>query len=461
MFTIRQTTFAFAVLSVLVYATVLRAFTVDTPLFGIAAFVVMLVLALLGLGLGRDARLNPDANIVLLFLFVLDAVVYLVHYEGIETLAHMFRFFAPVVYFLAFRVLLDREKVTWDIFRFFRAVFVVESLFMLIEVVDGALGFDVHATQLIGYFIESDERFELITPPALASPLAYLPPVLGIHGFPHYTAPIYMVSFLFTLAQTVSPRRAGGRLSRRDQWKAATVLFVGMFCIYMLGVKTHFITGAITIGLLALALRRRLLWSVGVSLLVLISGTLASPAATERFRNLIDQTFVGTAEAGGSRLEVIFNLGEYRTIFERSTWEVIVGTGEFEDMLNLTEQGYFLEQRFLIVILVFGLPYLFLLVGFFGKGWHSCWRVYRGTVDPQVRACAVAIGCSFISYFLELFHYGFTLSSPNFQFFFMMLAAITVLEGGLRIVAQERRGLPHVGRQPRATPWHTVPEATR
>lgn len=390
-----------------------------------AAFLIILIITALWF-CQRKERVSLGKYTILVYATAILSLLYLTHLEDLSTFVNFANFFVPAFYLVMFSVLFSKRHVNRDIARFFTVVFVLETAFILIEVFDGLIGFDIHGTWIIRFFLENDGRFTEQCPQCFER-IEDLPIALGVHGFPHYTAPIYVVSFAFAIASAFSSTRVDGRLSKAERLTAASFFFAGVFCIYMLGVKTHFITALIAIVIVGLVVRRTVFFYVAVAGLLLVVGTLVSPWATNRVETLKEQVFIGN-DIEGSRLDVIFKFEEYRALLDLSPWEMVVGKGGFADLAEFTDRGYFLEQKLLLFALVLGPVYMLLILTFYAVGLHCCWRVYRRSTKPLVTANAIAIACSLVVFLADIGHFGYSMITPNIQVLFVMLAAIGVIE---------------------------------
>src|SRR5207237_9040069 len=143
------------------------------------------------------------------------------------------------------------------------------------------------------------------------------------------------------------------------------ILSLGLAILYLIGVKTHFVTVLLSLLIIGMRLNRRL----GLDLLVVFAGlvlfTLTTEFGSGKFENYMEQLFVGGHrfendqvfdEAG--RLEVIFNFGEYLALLQLSTFDLFAGSANFFQALN---SPFLFEQKILVYMLVLVVPYIPLL----------------------------------------------------------------------------------------------------
>ena len=441
MFVLKAVPAVIVLLYLLVFAAPIRAYIWDISAVFIIPFALLVILTSCFYFKSIRERTMPRKYMLLVCLFFLEMVVYLINYDGITTFTNAFHFFAQAFYLVAVVTLFDRNAVNQRLMKFFKVVFIVESLVIIVEAVDEFLGFDVHTARLFAWYLEVDNRFDehIFVSNSNVPDLEILPIALGIHGFPHYTAPLYVVSFIFTVAQAFSQAVTNSKLTRSKHGMDALLLIVGLFCIYILGVKTHFLTATLAILILGVFLSTRILWIFTAFLGVAVPTTLILPLARLRFENFLDQVLVGNP-LEGSRLDVIFNFREYLVLLDLKIVDLLLGTGSFSSINQFTIT-LFLEQKLLVYALVFGIPYILVVIGFFAVGLSDSVRVFRGTKNPATRATAIAVGCGLMVYGLEMGHFGFTFNTPNFPLVFVMLGMIAVLS---RQINRDRTMLPHV-----------------
>jgi hypothetical protein len=427
-FAVKTLPVVISILYALVFSPLIRAYFWDNPAINVIPFMLLVMLTAHVYLKSTSVTIPISKDTMLLCLLFLNMAIYLiVYYDGIATFTNAFYFFTPAFFFVAVMVLFDRNSINQQLMKFFRVVFIVESACIILEVVDGLLGFDIHISRLFAWHMEVDTRFDqhIFVSNQGVPELELLPIALGIHGFPHYTAPIYVVSFIFTLAHSFSKVDKNQRMALSSLWSAAIVQFVGLFCIYMLGVKTHFVTAILAILILGVFLSRKILLLFVAFLGVAVPATLLIPTTRLRFENYLFQVLEGNA-IEGSRIDVIFNFQEYLALLDLEMADVLLGMGSF-DQLDRFAGILFLEQKFLVYMLVFGIPYMLVITAFFVTGLADSVQVFRYTKSSSTRATAIAAACSLMVYGLEMGHFGFTFTTPNFALVFVIIGIVAVL----------------------------------
>ncbi len=420
----------------LVLAPLLRAYGLPNELVFLAPIVLVMCSFLFTYFRSEHSRVSLGKYTLLSFLFVTQLCMYLFASDDERAFLNALQYFIPIVYFIAIVVVFDANSVNRDLAKLFRVVFIIESIVILMEAADGIVGFDVHTTvRLFIWYLETDNRFDEINLGSndvdLSAFFDALPPVLGLYGFPHYTAPLYVVSFVFAVAHAFSRSPIAGR-TPANSWSAPMVLVVGLYCIYMLGVKTHFVTTTLALLILGMVLSGRILLYFGAFLAVAVPATLLIDEARERFENLLYQVTVGN-EVEGSRIDVIFRFQEYLALLDLSPTELLAGTGGFGSLAFFERNGLFLEQKILVYALVFGVPYVLIIVGFFFAGLLDAGRVFKKSSDSVTRSTAIAVAVGLLVYLLEMGHFGFTFSAPNSALWFVMVGMASILATDLKV----------------------------
>jgi hypothetical protein len=321
--------------------------------------------------------------------------------------AAVFYQFMSVSYAVMFSIILTKHSSEEYLYILFNAIFALETLCICIEVIDSLLGFDIHASALFASIMNSD-------PDRFSHMMDYddIPIALGLHGFPHYTAPIYVVSFAFALTHSFKDKLA--------HYRQFFTLIVGVGCIYALGVKTHFVSTAVVLLMMSILVSRKIITYSSIALFACAVITLSFDGATDRMLGYVDQIAVGNAHEG-TRMELIFNAGEYLIFNELSLPEIFFGLGDWSALAPFIATTYFFEQKILAFAVVFGLAYIAIVGSFAIKALIDSYRIRK---DAYV---GVAIFCAILVYMIDALHYAFSLFSPMIQLFFLMIAALIQL----------------------------------
>lgn len=416
-----------AIFFVLIYTNVLRAYVLDTVLYVVASTLSIFVVALLCSGEGRLAALFRDKGLLLLFL-MFPMALYIFNYKGRDLTTDLFLYYVTPLIYIAFFVVFRKINVRRFIYGTCAVIFAVESAVIIMEVVDSLFGVDIHTTKLFTWYQTSDSgRFEHIyagNENQGATLEDLLPLALGMRGWPNYSAPLYTVVFAITLVGSLS----GEVLKQLNRnYAALLTFFVGLFCIYVLSVKTHFVTAFLSIVIIGAFVDRRIFAFLCMALVGLAMFTAGSDYGALKFELYMEQLFIGgdawdggQRVAEGSRLEVIFNFREYLALLELDLLDLLGGASMLSGFLMNTN---LFEQKILVYTIILGIPYMAVIVLLIVLGMWECILVRRTAASKELRNFSVAIGCGILVLFLETGHFGFTFNYPLYQILFMLLAA--------------------------------------
>jgi hypothetical protein len=353
-----------------------------------------------------------------------------------------------VVYFLAVVFYFKDLKRVELLFLFFAAFFVLSSALILVETFDFAVGVDVHHQRFFEWHTEVDSRIRdnwryNVDTGNVITIWEAMPLVMGLYGFPHYTAPLYVASFVMTLSYVLAKRDQCGMLPVKTTIVAGLVVLVGLVGVYALGVKTHFVTALLSLGVLALLLWRRLFQVSSIIVGAMIGLSLLVPWTNMRLLNFANQVLIGN-DVEGSRLEVIFRLSEFSALTKLSLGDLISGLGDTSHLSRLMAEGYFLEQKLLVYTLVLGVPYAVWLLLFIGLNvWRSA-IIVRKPSGLEVKALAAGTGCAIMVLVMDMLHSGSTFSALNYPMLFVFMGLATALHkiNGQLIVNGNAGNLP-------------------
>ena len=417
-------------LLLIIYMDVVRAYLIDSIVILVFSVLIIIFTSLLHVSKFGYFPLAKDKSIFLLLIFF-PALLFSANYSGEFIFKDLFLFFVNPMLYFSFYILLRNKDIVKFIYSLFLLIFLLESAFILIEGLDFLLGFDIHRIGLIEWYIKSDAgRFEHIYLSGNTGEIfQFLPTALGLHGFPHYTAPLYTVSFIILAAALFSK---SSRFYPRSNVIQILFLSLGFLCIYLLGVKTHFVTSIISIFIIGVFVNKKILAYFGVIFTLLFSFTVMSDWGMVRYENYKEQIFEGGYRYEGNekveepgRLEVIFNFNEYLIFLDINPVDLLSGVADFNS-IN-TYEGYLFEQKILVYALVLGLPYVLIILGLIIMGISDCIRIYIKSNDLEIKSFSVALGSAVLILLLEMGHFGFTFNYPNFQILFLLLAVISII----------------------------------
>ena len=414
----------------IIYINLIRAVVFDSAIF-VPIFMAILFLTSVLAVSKRKAFKWPRIHVVVYSLLFLLMFAFVANNTSDRLFIDLFLYYVTPCLFFAFFAIFKYANVASVVIRLCALMFAVDVAFVLLEVIDGVFGYDVHSSSIMTWYTESDPgRFEHVYAGQTSGAvlLDLLPPVLGIRGWPNYTAPLYSAAFVIVLAYVY-----GVRDGLWANWAARLALLgCGLSVLYMIGVKTHFVTVVISIVIIAYRLHRPLAFDVFLVAIGLMLFTVGTEFGAARFENYMEQLFVGghrfegnqvVAEAG--RLDVIFNFREYIALLDLSGSDLLAGSLNFSQFVS---SELLFEQKILVYMIVLGVPYMFLICVLMLIGMRDAFSVKSSRSSREIEAVSVGAGCAVLILFLELGHFGFTMNYPNYQFLFFLLAAVAILK---------------------------------
>ena len=184
----------------LCFMNVWRAYFLDS--LNILVFITLAICgaAAIRVALQKSLRI-PNFDMVISFILILLMIGFIANYKGDDVLKDIFLYHLTVLLFLPFLILLAGTDPKKSVLIVFSVIFWVDSFVIVIELMDGLVGLDVHKVGLFNWYIETNDpgRFLQLK---LNSTSFYddLPAVLGLRGYPNYSAPLFTASFVFLLA---------------------------------------------------------------------------------------------------------------------------------------------------------------------------------------------------------------------------------------------------------------------
>jgi len=424
----------------IVYVNLIRALVWDSALLVPLFTAILFVASMLAIRDWKQFRW-PAVHVAIYCFLLLLMFAFITNNPTDRLYIDLFLYYVTPCIFFAFFALYRRAKAATMVVGVATLIFTIDVVFVVVELVDGFLGYDIHASRIITWYMEAEEgRFEHVyagNANVHVELLDLIPPALGIRGWPNNTTPLYSASFVILLAYIY-----GARKGIWANWFARLAVFaLGLIVLYSLGVKTHFVTVFVAL----LVITARLSRQVGVDLLIGMLGltlfTLMTDFGSSRFENYMEQLFVGGHrfeknqiydEAG--RLEVIFNFREYIALLQLSPFDLLAGAATFFQFLN---SPFLFEQKILVYALILGVPYMALICLLMLLGIRDGFAV-RANGSSQDKAVATGIACAILVLFLEMGHFGFTMNYPNYQFLYFLLATAAILKRQQRAVAMVR-----------------------
>ena len=181
-------------------------------------------------------------------------IIFSFGYQGESLFADLFLYyFTPFIglsfyFFLNIYSIVKIEKL---LIFFALILFVPETIYIIFEILDGFFGFDIHKFRLTKWYINNDPgRFEHLYAGGSNQNIQLydlLPPALGLRGWPNYSAPLYTLSFAFILSLSYAKQKNQFYFQKYR----LIILYIGMTCVCLIGVKTHVVTALISVILIA------------------------------------------------------------------------------------------------------------------------------------------------------------------------------------------------------------------
>jgi len=315
-------------------------------------------------------------------------------------------------------------------------IFWVDSFVIVIELLDGLVGLDIHRVGLFNWYIEINDpgRFLQLKLNSMSF-YSDLPPVLGLRGYPNYSAPLFTASFVFLLAVKYSEKA----ISQKAKKKQILFFAFGSCLVLALGVKTHFVTLAISLIIISIYLNRVMFIHAFIGCLFLSVLALSTDVGFDRIMLLYEQLFVGGYQAieskGGGprvfepgRLETIFNWQAYASFLDLSTQDLLFGASNF---LVLKQWDIFFEQKILIIGLVLGAPYIVIFVVMTYRAILNSFRSMKKANSKSDKGIYCGLSLAVFVLLMEVGHFGATFYYPNFQVLVYLIAVSVVCQNNI------------------------------
>lgn len=412
------------------YLNVVRAYLFDLNFATIILTLVIFVMASVKFFKRRELTIPSGDLLIFMFLLIL-ALGFSFNYQGEGLFKDLFLYHLTLMLFLPLFVLLDGADISKTVLPLFTIIFWVDGFVMSMELIDGLIGFDIHRLRLFGWYINVSDagrfyEFKMQSPEAY---MELLPAILGLRGFPNYTAPLFTASFVLLLAVKYSLRKTN---NRQAQTRVSFLVF-GSALVFAIGVKTHIVTLVLCCFLIGLYLNKLMFRHMSIGILVLVLGTVFTDYGADRFTLLVEQLFEGgfqpaseerTRSIEPGRLETIFNIQAFAALLDLRIQDFIFGATRFS---FLGEFEIIFENKILIIGLVLGVPYmvLFSLMAF--RAIKISFLSSRYNASDSDRGLQFGIGLAIIVLFLETGHSGYTFQYPNFQVFVFLIASSMAL----------------------------------
>lgn len=414
----------------LCFMNVWRAYFLDS--LNILVFITLVIFgaAAIRIALLKEVRI-PNFDVVIAFTLILLMIGFIANYKGGDVLKDIFLYHLTALLFLPFLILLAGTDPKKTVLIVFSVIFWVDSFVIVIELMDGLVGLDVHRVGLFNWYIEINDpgRFLQLKLNS-ASFYGDLPAVLGLRGYPNYSAPLFTASFVFLLAVKYSEKV----VSLKDKSKQILFFAFGSCLVLVLGVKTHFVTLAISLIFISIYLNRVMFRHAFIGCLLLAVFALSTEVGSDRIMVLYEQLFEGGYQAiesreGGARvyepgrLETIFNWKAYASFLDLSFQDFVFGASNF---LVLGQWDIFFEQKILVIGLVLGAPFVVVFLVMSSRAILNSFKSMKMADSKLDKGFYCGLLLAVLVLLLEVGHFGSTFYYPNFQVLCYLIAVSVV-----------------------------------
>jgi hypothetical protein len=407
------------------YLNIAKAYLFDSNLYTVILTLIIIVMASVKF-FKRQTVIIPAGELLIFMFLLILALGFSINYQGEALFRDLFLYHLTLMLFLPIFVLLDGANINKTVLLLFTFIFWADSFVMLLELIDGLMGFDIHRLRLFGWYIDESDtgRFYEFKMQSSEAYFDILPAILGLRGYPNYTAPLFTASFVLLLAVKYSEKKTN---NRQAQIRASFFAF-GSMLVFAIGVKTHMVTLGLCCLLIGLYLNKLMFRHMLVGILVLVLLTIFTDYGAVRFGLLVEQLFEGglqpvsegrTRDFEPGRLETIFNIQAFASLLDLRIQDFIFGAGRFS---ILEEFDMMFENKILIIGIVLGVPYMGLFSLLVFRAIKNLFPRSRFLASDSDRGLQFGISLAIIVLFLETGHSGYTFQYPNFQVFVFLVA---------------------------------------
>jgi len=408
------------------YLNIVRAYLFDSNFYTVILTLIIFVMASVKF-FKRQTVIIPAGELLIFMFLLILALGFSINYQGEALFKDLFLYHLTLMLFLPIFVLLDGANINKTVLLLFTFIFWADSFVMSLELIDSLMGFDIHRLRLFGWYIDVSDtgRFYQFK---MQSPEAYfdiLPAILGLRGFPNYTAPLFTASFVLLLAVKYSIKTTN---NRQAQIRASFFAF-GSMLVFAIGVKTHMVTLVLCCLLIGLYLNKLMFRHMLVGILVLVLLTIFTDYGAARIELLFEQLFKGGFQESFTadkirhfepgRLETIFNIQPLMAFLDLHIQDFIFGASRFS---ILEEFDMMFENKIWIIGIVLGVPFMGLFFLLVFRAIKSLFLRSRFLASDSDRGLQFGTSLAIIVLFLETGHSGYTFQYPNFQVFVFLVA---------------------------------------
>lgn len=428
----------------------LRSMIINSTFWRDGLLVALVGLVLLGVGRDKIAAHKQGFNLLdrlfALYLLYGVSIGFIASMSGLgllESVLGFRNFFLPAtLYFVARKAFRSSEALgrLVKLCMFVAAVYILD---VLMEFGASQLGLRTSNLPWYRFTFRFSDRFvgnELGSPGYVHTEDS---PVLGLLGWPHYTAATLMAmaafSFPFLRERGLKKILSGGRSfgSGLSVWLRRSIGPLAIVAVIILGVKTHLVAAGFVFLILPLFVQRKVLPGNVVmamlSLIILWGGGYLSVDYVDRLRG----GFIGSGQ-DESTFAGIFSFHEQEYFQSAPLMSVIFGIGDINSSV-FGQEGEF-EFKLLQFTAAFGIIWLILFLGVYITGFVFARRVaLHQREHPVVRLFGIGTIGLLSVFLIDTGHYARTMYFPNIDIWCVCLGVISAKVNSQRAILHRLR----------------------
>lgn len=257
-------------------------------------------------------------------------------------------------------------------------------------------------------------------------------PVLGVLGWPHYTAATLVALFALVypflsvrLRVGSGPRRKAVGLSvASHRWLRRGVVALPFLCVVILSVRTHLISLAIILLVIPLMLDRTVLKRNVVLLLLAVCASIWVAPVRMRLISAYHSGFVGDVDRPPVA-KLIFTSAEVNYFRELPIDQKLFGLGNVQSA-EFAAIGNF-EVKILFFTVAYGILWFAIFAAVYVIGLWYAVQLVRHSRAQFVRTFAVGAVGLLIVYLIDMVHYARLMYFPNLDFWAVTLGCLANL----------------------------------
>lgn len=404
-----------------IYNPFLRAFVYDTIYFNLIPPILIYMVGALNL---KDISSFFYQNKILIFffsylLFCFGCFIFFNEHNNFYS--DLFYYYIIPSIILPLSLIMRRLFFVDEIHKLFIFIFIFESSFMILEVLDNLVSYNFHKSHYFDWIMSLHKgRFEIIGGgwdshnQGVFNIYDHLPLILGVRGWPHYSVMLYLISFVFVIYNLYEKKMS-------NIFVTLPILLTGISLIFLLQIKTHILTLAMSLLLLCIFLNKKIfrdLTIIGIIgvLIIYITNYGQSIINKMSLQFMPQRAWLPEEqkwEIQPGRLEHILNLKQYLFIFDIPIKNLLFGFGHIPNHL---EKSANYEIHLFVQIIKNGLIYttFFLIISIVTLVF--IFLNYKISKNLNILLfCAISI------LLLDTLHFGFTFNNPNNLIYYLLI----------------------------------------